>query len=90
MNKMGEVRPAETRSPCSVVAQKVVLHYRPERWDMHSVVGSLKEVEGGAQRRKRTHSHIAKPAVGMGDSLAQTQVEQGTEEVGLLNKGKDP
>lgn len=87
---MGEVRPAETGSLCSVAAQKVVLHYRAERWHMHSMVASLKEVEGGAQRTKRTQSHMAKPAVGMGDSLVRTLVEQGTEEAAPPNKGKDP
>lgn len=58
---------------------------------MHSMVGSLKEVEveGGPQRMKRTHFHMAKPAVGMGDSLA-TLVEQGTEEVPPPSKGKGP
>lgn len=89
---MGEVHPAETGSPCSIVAQKVALHERAERWDMHLMVGSLKEVEveGGSQRTKRTHSHMAKLALGMGGSLARTLVEQGTEEVVLPNKGEDP
>lgn len=66
------------------MAQKVVLHYRPGRWDMHSMAGSLKEVEveGGPQRTNRTRFRMARPAVGMGDP--------GTEEVALLSKGKGP
>lgn len=78
---MGEVRPAETGSLCSSVAQTVVLGYREEPWDKRSSVGppgqqgvgevpQKQEEEGEAQRTKRTDSHMAKPDVGMGCSLA--------------------
>lgn len=87
---MGEVRPAERGSPCSSVAQKVAFRYRAERWDMHSMVGSPREAEGGAQGTKRTRSHTSKSAVGTGDSLARALVDSGTEEVAPPNKGKDP
>lgn len=97
---MGEVRPAETGSLCSVVAQTVVLRYRVEQWDMCSSVGSVGQQVVGegleqqagdeAQRMKRTDSRMVKPDVGMSYSLARMLVEQGTEEVVLPNKGKDP
>lgn len=77
---MGEV--AERGNPCSEVAQRVVLHDRVERWGMHSMVGSLQEEEGGAQRTKRTPSDIAKAAADMGDSHVQS--------VAPLGKGEDP
>lgn len=97
---MGEVRPTETGSLCSVVAQRVVLRYRVEQWDNCSSVGSVgqqgvgegleQQAGGEAQRTKRTDCHMVKPDVCMGYSLARMLVEQGTEEVVLPNKGKDP
>lgn len=60
------------------------------------MVGPLKEVEveaeaeGEAQLTKRSRSHIVKPAVSMGDSLAPLLVEQGTAGVAQPSKGKDP
>lgn len=97
---MGEVRPSETGSLCSVAAQTVVLCYREERWGTRSSVGPpgqqgvgevpQQQAEGEAQRRRRTDSRMAKPDVGRGYSHARTLAELGTEEVVLPNKGKDP